>query len=134
MPKKPLKIDARVCEKSTTCAACARRIGKGDALLADKKAGGSFCAACVHIGLKLVQDVADPRARAKEGYPAWSKSPPRTAGVYWIRPSPRSKRREIARWEPRRSLLAMGSSDTLAEARAKYPELEFWPSRVRLPK
>lgn len=134
MPKKPNKIDARICEKSATCSACGRSIRKGDAVLVDKKAGGSFCAACVHVGLKLVGDVADPRARATEGYPAWSRTPPRASGVYWVRPTPRSRRRELARWEPRRGLLSLGSTETLAEARSKYPELEFWASRVKLPK
>lgn len=96
--------------------------------------GQAFCASCVQTGLGLVGKRADPTARATSSAPAWSGLPPRNAGVFWVRPSPRSSRRTLARWEPKTEALSLAGPKTLADALVKYPELEFLSSPVKLPK
>jgi hypothetical protein len=129
-------IDVRKCEQSGNCRGCQKRIRKGDTLIVDET-GQIFCAVCVHTGLGLVGKRAEMTSGATGGAtsaPAWSGLPPRNAGVFWVRPSPRSSRRTLARWEPKTEALSLAGPKTLADAREKYPEIEFLDSRVKLPK
>jgi hypothetical protein len=120
------------CATMQNCSGCRHHIHPGDATLVDRE-GLSFCAECVHAGLALVR--ATTASREEEaGRSAWSGAPPKNAGAFWVRPSPSSRRRQLARWEPKSKRLSLAGSTSLADARRKYPELQFWASRVRLPR